>query len=149
MSDFPLPQFHTDEDYIRAVSEAGKVGKLQWQLESLQRRCKPVDRDFLPKPVVRDGKRKFTKNYSYRDWFLKLQEEIFEAFEAGREDVVFDINNLCPIVRRENVDKLAEELTDIITVCTSFLEALGIDQKARAEIQRRVNQKNAARGYFG
>ena len=149
MSDFPLPQFHTDEDYIRAVSEAGKVGKLQWQLESLQRRCKPVDRDFLPKPVVRDGKRKFTKNYSYRDWFLALQEEIFEAFEAGREVFTYDLNNFYPIVRRENVEKLAEELTDVITVCTSFLEALGINQKARAELQRRVNQKNAARGYFG
>ena len=51
MNEFPLPQFHTDEDYIRAVSEAAKAGKLKWQLESLQRRCKPVDRDFLPKPV--------------------------------------------------------------------------------------------------
>lgn len=45
-------------------------------------------------------------------------------------------------------DRLAEELTDVITVCTSWLYALGYDEEQRGEVQRRVNEKNRERGYF-
>ena len=45
--------------------------------------------------------------------------------------------------------RLAEELTDVITVCVSWLDADGWDEEARGELQREVNEKNKKRGYFG
>ena len=92
---------------------------------------------ILPRPVIRDGNGKLIKNHTPRDFYLKLQEEIFEVFEAtesGRDD---EFDELC-----------AEEIADIITVCVSQLEALGFDEKKRSEIFRRVNEKNEKRGYF-
>lgn len=82
-----------------------------------------------PMPVVFDG-RCNTKNYLQIDWFAKIIEETHEAMTA------------------ENRDHLAEELVDIITVCTSFLESLGYDRDARAKIFLDINAKNARRGYF-
>ena len=48
----------------------------------------------------------------------------------------------------DDVERLAEELTDVITLCTSWLYAIGYDEYLRGELQRRVNEKNKARGYF-
>ena len=86
----------------------------------------------LPRPVVRDKSGKLVKDYSPRDWYLKLQEEIFETMEIG----VFEDEDV------------AEEIADIITVCVSQLEALGYDEEKRSEIFRRVNEKNKKCGYF-
>ena len=44
--------------------------------------------------------------------------------------------------------RLAEELTDVIHVCVSWLDAEGWDEEARGELHRYVNEKNKARGYF-
>ena len=84
----------------------------------------------LPRPVKYDKFGARTADYDERTWFLKIQEEIFEAFNAP-----------------DNLQR-AEELTDVITVCTSYLAALGFDQNARDVIQSRVNDKNDRRGYF-
>ena len=84
----------------------------------------------LPVPVKKDNFGWSVANYDERQWFLKLQEEIFEAFNTT------------------SMQERAQELTDVITVCTSYLHALGFDQNARQELQRAVNVKNAARGYF-
>lgn len=84
----------------------------------------------LPVPVKKDNFGWSVANYVDRQWFLKLQKEIFEAFNATSNQ------------------ERAQELTDVITVCVSYLETLGFDQNARAELQRAVNVKNAARGYF-
>lgn len=103
----------------------------------LEKLIENLDENILPRPVIRDGNGKFTRLYSTRDWFLKLQEEIFEVFEAmesGRDD---EFDELC-----------AEELADVITVCTSWLETLGYDEEKRSEIFRKVNEKNEKRGYF-
>lgn len=86
----------------------------------------------LPRPVIRDGKGKLIKNHTPRDFYLKLQEEIFEVVDAkifGDEEV-------------------AEEIADVITVCISYLNALGYDENARSEIFAKVNAKNEKRGYF-
>lgn len=93
-----------------------------------------------PIPVVRDGKGNLCRTYAIEDWFAKIAEEVFEAHFAA--------------VKLENRPKadpwiLAEELTDVITVCASYLHALGYDEEARGEIQRKVNEKNARRGYLG
>ena len=93
----------------------------------------------------------------YRDaermaWIAKLIEEIHEvvqeaviledcADELGTVD--HDVYGIVDVKKR-----LATELTDVITVCTSWLHELGYDEARRGEVQRRVNEKNKARGYF-
>ena len=101
----------------------------------------------FPRPVVRDKSGKLAKDYSPRDWYLKLQEEIFEVQEAYKDEVDFfddydfDIDGcLFP--------KTAEEIVDVITVCISWLETLGYDEEKRSEIFAKVNMKNEKRGYF-
>ena len=46
------------------------------------------------------------------------------------------------------VEDIAEELQDLITVCTSYLDYLGFDQKKRIELTKHINDKNRQRGYF-
>lgn len=83
------------------------------------------------------------------EWIAKLMEETNEAIQeaenyemicknaaAGTGDVL------------DAKDRLAEELTDVITVCVSWLDALGYDEAKRGELNRRVNEKNEKRGYF-
>ena len=101
--------------------------------------------NILPRPVIRDGNGKLTKDYMLRDWYLKLQEEIFESvdtifrnafeWELGRSYSATD-------------DEVAEEIADVITVCISYLNARGYDEKKRSEIFAKVNEKNGKRGYF-
>ena len=82
-------------------------------------------------------------------WIAKLSEETNEVVQeaenyemicknaaAGTGDVL------------DAKDRLAEELTDVITVCVSWLDALGYDEEMRGELQRRVNEKYKARGCF-
>ena len=84
------------------------------------------------------------------DWTAKLIEETDEAVHEARI-----LRNLT----RANDEKLnqhlqlarkhlAEELTDVIHVCVSWLDAEGWDEEARGELHRYVNEKNKARGYF-
>lgn len=82
-------------------------------------------------------------------WVAKLNEETNEVVQeaenyemicknaaAGTGDVL------------DAKDRLAEELTDVITVCVSWLDALGYDEEMRGELQRLVNEKNKKRGDF-
>ena len=93
----------------------------------------------------------------YRDagtveWIAKLNEETNEvvqeaviledcADELGTVD--HDVYGIVDVKKR-----LATELTDVITLCTSWLDALGYDETMRGELQKRVNEKNKKRGYF-
>lgn len=87
------------------------------------------DENILPRPVIHDGNGKLIKNYTPRDFYLKFQEEIFEEFED-----------------KEYVNHY--EIADVITVCISYLNAIGYNEEGRSEIFRRVNEKNEKRGYF-
>lgn len=86
----------------------------------------------------------------YRDasitaWIMKLSEEASEVSHEAAE--LFCLR--CE--KRDEADvrgRLAEELTDVITVCVSWLDALGYDEEMRSEVQRLVNEKNKERGYF-
>ena len=76
------------------------------------------------------------------------------AKELGKHmyDVVRDViymDQFFDCIERADEEALAEKLTDIITVCTSWIDALGYDEVKRAEIQGKVNDKNCRRGYFG
>ncbi len=86
------------------------------------------------------------------DWVAKLIEETNEVVqeavileENADEDgtVDHDKYGLVDVKKR-----LSMELTDVITLCTSWLDALGCDEEARGELHRRVNEKNEARGYL-
>lgn len=86
-------------------------------------------------------------------WIAKLVEETHEVVqeaaileENADEDgtVDHDIYGLVDVKKR-----LIMELTDVITLCTSWLDALGCDETMRGEVQRRVNKKNKVRGCFG
>ena len=74
-------------------------------------------------------------------WIAKLVEETHEVVQEA--EIIEE--NWCSI---SATDRLAEELTDVITVCVSWLDALGYDEYLRGEVQKRVNEKNKARGYF-
>lgn len=83
----------------------------------------------LPMPVRNDGKVK-TTDYTDRDWCLKVKEELAEALAAA------------------SPEEQAQEITDIITTCTSWLEACGYDLNDRRRLCKEVNIKNQSRGYF-
>lgn len=96
------------------------------------------DRFAFPVPVKRDSKREYTGSTPSKEWFLRIQDEIMEAvIEAEWCKGVGD-----------NRERLAEELQDVIHVCTSYQEALGYDFNKRQELCKKVNEKNKARGYF-
>ncbi|RHF53444.1 hypothetical protein DW674_00860 [Mitsuokella multacida] len=100
-----------------------------------------TERD-LPMPVLHDKHQTYDANTSVRTWFQKLQEEVVEAHEKA---VYYQLAGEDDEERRAG---LAEELTDIKTVCETYLHALGYDGCERAAIQRQVNEKNKRRGYL-
>ena len=69
----------------------------------------------------------------------KLAEEHEEVWEAYGEYVSHNSG------AREH---LAEELTDVITAAATMLCALGYNEVARSDVQKQVNRKNHARGYW-
>lgn len=75
------------------------------------------------------------------------------AKELGKHmyDVVRDaiyMEQFFDCIERADEEALAEKLTKVITVCTSWLAELGYDEARRGEVQKRVNEKNKERGYF-
>lgn len=77
-------------------------------------------------------------------WVAKLNEETGEAIREALK--VSRLAEMDGNFHDAEVD-LAEEFTDVITVCTSWLHALGYDEYLRGEVQKRINEKNKARGY--
>ena len=86
------------------------------------------------------------------EWIAKLMEETNEAIqeavileENADEDgtVDHDKYGLVDVKKR-----LSMELTNVIHVCVSWLDAGGWDEAARCELHRLVNEKNKDRGYF-
>ena len=73
------------------------------------------------------------------------------AKELGKHmyDVITDViymDQFFDCIERADEEALAEKLTDIITVCTSWIDALGYDEVKRGKLQERVNEKNLMRG---
>lgn len=85
------------------------------------------------------------------EWIAKLSEETNEVIQEAKkvyalEKADEDGVEYAGCIGDAEVT-LAEELTDVITVCTSWLHALGYDEYLRGEVQKRVNEKNRERGY--
>lgn len=81
---------------------------------------------------------------------MKMLEETGEVVKETAKLSRF-VDEECGHVDDDALDdtekRLAEELTDVITVCVSWLDALGYDEKARERLQAQVNEKNRKRGY--
>ena len=88
------------------------------------------------------------------EWIAKLMEETNEAVqEAYTVSQLEQTKKKAPCEAMNEVvqgarERLAMELTDVIHVCVSWLDAEGWDEEARGELHRRVNEKNRERGYF-
>ena len=132
------------EESFRAVAaeiwaQANKIDQLQAENEELKLK---TDADMTkPQPCT-----KF-RNAETIEWLAKLSEETNEVVQEAK-----DMDECVLIEERLSAahakDRLAEELTDVITVCVSWLDALGYDEEERGELQKRVNEKNKKRGYF-
>lgn len=152
-----------------AMGMLENLGKLladyDWEMQRLKKEngwLKKVIEDYEKKRVDAKGGRivdmmrpqpcvRF-RNAGTVEWIAKLMEETNEVVqeatflkEDADEDGMVDHDTYGLVDVKE---RLAMELTDVITVCTSWLDALGYDEEARAEIQGKVNDKNCRRGYF-
>lgn len=129
---------HAKINYFAEMMDeaAATLHKQQERIEALEEELARAGvAVIIPSPC-----RKF-RGASTLEWVAKLAEETQEVIaeanvlEAGADVYV--------------KNKLSEELTDVITVCTSWLDTLGYDEAARGRLQERVNEKNRKRGYFG
>lgn len=88
------------------------------------------------------------------EWIAKLMEETNEAIQEAyiisqheQSNKEFPCEAMNEVIQDARV-RLAMELTDVIHVCVSWLNAEGWDEAARCELHRLVNEKNEKRGYF-
>ena len=84
-------------------------------------------------------------------WVAKLLEETNEVIQETPEYRTLFENGYSreyPDRAKAAKDRIALELTAVIHVCVSWLNALGYDETMRGELHRRVNEKNRERGYF-
>ena len=106
----------------------------------------------LPHPCDNDGTFDVSA-YSLRDWQAKLREELIEIeHEIDMIGGGFGIYHFDKNINNKKVGKainrLSEEITDLSTVCASFLNWLGWNIYGRAKLQKEVNEKNKNRGYY-
>ena len=124
-----------------------QVTELQDGNMSLMDKCETLE-SGLPHPVTFDGERS-TSEYTLRGWLAKLKEEVSEV--EAEVDKVGNMTTPDLMLRtntqtEETFSDLAEELTDVITVCASTLNWLGWTIYGRAQLQNKVNEKNKKRG---
>lgn len=136
------------------VEQAAELSKLRAEVQELRKekagladmlaqriRAQVLTEGMRPRPCI-----KFKLN-PISSWIAKLMEEMTEAVHVAAEwaeddDKKMEGNVIVP------PEDLAEGLTDVITVCTSWLDALGYDEVKRGKLQERVNEKNLMRGYW-
>lgn len=133
--------------------QANRIDQLKAENEELKReneQMKKTDADMTkPQPCTR------YRDATQIEWIAKLDEETDEVIQDTMIiSQLQQTNNKAPCEAMNEVlqnarKRLAEELTDVITVCVSWLDADGWDEEARGELQREVNEKNKKRGYFG
>lgn len=131
--------------------QANKIDKLKTENAKLKRendRLKAnVDTDYMTKPQPCTVKFQDADAF---DWTAKLIEETDEAVHEAR--IVRNLTRANDEKLNQHLQlarkRLAEELTDVIHVCVSWLDAEGWDEEARGELHRLVNEKNKKRGYF-
>ena len=128
------------EESFRAVAaeiwaQANKIDQLQAENEELKLK---MDADMTkPQPCnmfdVADGEA----------WAKELGKHMYDVVR----DVIY-MDQFFDCIERADEEALAEKLTEIVKVCTSWIDALGYDEAKRGELHRRVNEKYKARGCF-
>ena len=122
--------------------------ELDQEAERAALRIRENLRATQPQPCTR------FRNAGTVEWIAKLMEETNEAIqEAYTISQLEQTRKKTPCEAMNEVvqnarERLATELTDVITVCVSWLDAEGWDEEERGELQREVNEKNRERGYF-
>ena len=88
------------------------------------------------------------------EWIAKLSEETDKVLQEAyiisqhkQSNKEFPCEAMNEVIQGAR-ERLALELTDVIHVCVSWLDAECWDEEARGELHRRVNEKNRERGYF-
>ena len=76
-------------------------------------------------------------------WGIELSKGVYEVIK----DVAY-MDQFLDCVDCDDEAHLAENLTNVITLCTSWLAVLGYDEARRGELQRLVNEENKKRGCF-
>lgn len=131
--------------YMRRLEARMAEQKLIAMGREAQRRKEVFDVDMTrPQPCVK------AKEQTDAELAMKLAEEVQEVTAAMKAfDCATRENAYCRYAPRLARDRLGEELTDVITVCVTWLASLGYDEAERGRIQRAVNEKNHRRGYWG
>lgn len=151
--------FRVEESFRAVVAEiwtqANKIDQLQAENEELKRENEQLkekadtDTDMTkPQPCT-----KFAHAGTV-EWIAKLSEETNEAIQEAHIISQHEQSNKkfpCEVMNEvimEARKRLAMDLTDVIHVCVSWLDAEGWDEAARGDLHRMVNEKNRERGYF-
>lgn len=125
---------------INELEEENK--RLQGLLEECENKREPDMTKPQPCSKYRDAER--------MAWIAKLVEETHEVVQEAQ--IVAQLEKAdeeaLSTVLWEARKRLAMELTDVKTLCESWLYAEGWDEEERGEWQREVNEKNYERGYF-
>ena len=94
------------------------------------------------------------RNAGTVEWIAKLNEETNEAIQEAyiiwqheQSNKKFPCKAMNEVIRDAR-ERLALELTDVIHVCVSWLDAEGWDEALRGDLHRRVNEKYKVRGHF-
>lgn len=144
-----------DVDKYGTIMRGVFAEKVIWCMKELQarRRTEKEHKNIeanvesvKPLPVKRckiDGVEQDVKEWTVKQWFQKINEELDEF---KREILVWNGFGSVPTINSVSKQKIREEAIDTITAITSMLEAMGIDEEQRNEAQRRVNEKNRKRG---
>ena len=147
---------YLEESYREAAAamweQANEIDKLKMENAKLKReneQLKTGKVDMMkPQPCT-----KF-RDADTVEWIAKLSEETDEVIQEAHIISQHEQSNKefpCEAMNKvimEARKRLALELTDVIHVCVSWLNAEGWDEAARCELHRRVNEKNKRRGYF-
>ena len=135
--------------------QANKIDKLKMENAKLKRENEQLKRENEQLKKTDADMTKPQPCTKYRDaermaWIAKLIEETHEVVQEAQ--IVAQLEKAdeeaLSTVLLEARKRLAMELTDVKTLCESWLYAEGWDEEERGELQRLVNEKNLERGYF-
>ena len=132
--------------------QANKIDKLKMENAKLKRENEQLKTGKVdmtkPQPCT-----KF-RDADTVEWIAKLSEEtdeviqeVYTVSQLEQSNKKFPCEAMNEVIQGAR-ERLAMELTDVKTLCESWLYAEGWDEEERDELQRLVNEKNKERGDF-